>query len=721
MVALNFQTADVAMAVNTAMFEQTGNCGYILKPRALWDANHPLFGKFNPYSKEITSCPAIILQLTIISGQYVSPGSFSANPILEIEIIGVPVDCVKEKSKSSGGSGRNSVNPIWNHSSTFRIVFVELAFLRIAVCDGDNGKVLSQRVVPVRCLRPGYRHLPLRTPNNQPLEQSLLFIRTRFEQEEHIYLHEEDHPLPYGAPYSAQHSPHSACSNSQPHSGSVSMGTNNNYEPEMLYQVLKIDPEANVKPLFILRRQIFIIRILGLFPDDTTSIVVHAESSSTVRSVIAKALSNAGKQTENPEDYILFEENIPSIPVPPNSTSPSASASATALSSVYPLDASANIFGQQSSSTSETNTNFFSASTSIDQPSKQHPQSQHRILPHNEPILDAVMCWNGASRRFHLRKKNVDPATGRSSLFSAIMKGGGISQQQQSPHHQSPLAPRKSLGQGADDSCGTKSPSGTVHLTCRSSVDVIEPSGANTGESLEPGMHPRAKSMGETFIVCIHNISDNHPYAILRTSVNNTAKDVINQIFAKTQRFDIKLEEYALIEEVYSKEGAALPHNTAAQLAFGGGKKSVGSGGSSAPVRYRMLDPDENIWKIQSRWTSGSGRFLLEKRDQVPGKYFDKSRKPSERPRSPLFYYSMPSCAIPSVSGSNSPVTGITIAQPFTKPPSHHASSSASTPLRKISLSNMRPIQIQKRISRFGKSFTLDSSANRHKDSLERS
>nr|CAD2134525.1 unnamed protein product [Meloidogyne enterolobii] len=84
----------------------------------------------------------------------------------------------------------------------------------------------------------------------------------------------------------------------------------------------------------------------------------------------------------------------------------------------------------------------------------------------------------------------------------------------------------------------------------------------------------------------------------------------------------------------------------------------------------------------------------------------------------------MPSCAIPSVSGSNSPVTGvtgITIAQPFSKPPSHHASSSASTPLRKISLSNMRPIQIQKRISRFGKSFTLDSGANRHKDSLERS
>jgi phosphatidylinositol phospholipase C epsilon len=51
MVALNFQTADIAMAINQAMFEQSGNCGYILKPRALWDANHPLFGKFNPLAK----------------------------------------------------------------------------------------------------------------------------------------------------------------------------------------------------------------------------------------------------------------------------------------------------------------------------------------------------------------------------------------------------------------------------------------------------------------------------------------------------------------------------------------------------------------------------------------------------------------------------------------------------------------------------------------------
>jgi hypothetical protein len=50
-----------------------------------------------------------------------------------------------------------------------------------------------------------------------------------------------------------------------------------------------------------------------------------------------------------------------------------------------------------------------------------------------------------------------------------------------------------------------------------------------------------------------------------------------------------------------------------------GGKKA-----SACPtVKYRILEPDENIWKTQSRW-NGAGRFLLEKRDQVAGKYFDK-------------------------------------------------------------------------------------------------
>lgn len=64
MVALNYQTADIPMALNAAMFEQSGNNGYTLKPRALWDPAHPLFNKFNPLSKDLNDSSALILQLT---------------------------------------------------------------------------------------------------------------------------------------------------------------------------------------------------------------------------------------------------------------------------------------------------------------------------------------------------------------------------------------------------------------------------------------------------------------------------------------------------------------------------------------------------------------------------------------------------------------------------------------------------------------------------------
>lgn len=65
MVALNFQTTDTAMAVNTAMFEQTGNSGYTLKPRVLWDASHPQYNRFNPLCKDITSVPALLYTVTV--------------------------------------------------------------------------------------------------------------------------------------------------------------------------------------------------------------------------------------------------------------------------------------------------------------------------------------------------------------------------------------------------------------------------------------------------------------------------------------------------------------------------------------------------------------------------------------------------------------------------------------------------------------------------------
>lgn len=65
MVALNYQTPDVAMHVNTAMFEQSGNNGYMLKPRALWDSSHLFNRKLHMISKEKNSNSVLIFQLTV--------------------------------------------------------------------------------------------------------------------------------------------------------------------------------------------------------------------------------------------------------------------------------------------------------------------------------------------------------------------------------------------------------------------------------------------------------------------------------------------------------------------------------------------------------------------------------------------------------------------------------------------------------------------------------
>ncbi|KHJ91934.1 hypothetical protein OESDEN_08188 [Oesophagostomum dentatum] len=46
----------------------------------------------------------------------------------------------------------------------------------------------------------------------------------------------------------------------------------------------------------------------------------------------------------------------------------------------------------------------------------------------------------------------------------------------------------------------------------------------------EAGANSRARSMGDTFLVCIHKVSEDQPYAILRASIHSTATDIIKQV-----------------------------------------------------------------------------------------------------------------------------------------------------------------------------------------------
>ncbi|CAB3224475.1 unnamed protein product [Arctia plantaginis] len=182
LVALNYQTEDAAMAVNAAMFESNGSAGYVRKPPVMWDPGHIAYRRFNPMDKEFDGIHAAHLTLAVISGQYVAENVYSFyNAFVEVEILGVPADCKKIRTKVAR---KNALNPIWNETFTFRINFPELAFIRFDIYDADTNYMLSQRVIPLHCLRPGYRHVRLRSPTNQALNMASLLIFSRCTEEQ---------------------------------------------------------------------------------------------------------------------------------------------------------------------------------------------------------------------------------------------------------------------------------------------------------------------------------------------------------------------------------------------------------------------------------------------------------------------------------------------------------------------------------------------------------
>ena len=187
MVALNYQTEDAALHLNTALFEQMGKCGYVLKPALMRDRTHVMYRRFNPWGKEFDGLHVLHVNLTLISGQYVCPSNPSAgSPLLDVEIVGIPADCVKHKSKMVQ---RNGINPVFQDKFRFTVLFRDLAFLRLTVTDVASNHVTAQRVIPINYLRPGYRHVRLNNTQNQPLPLSSLFIHTKFEEEGYDVVH----------------------------------------------------------------------------------------------------------------------------------------------------------------------------------------------------------------------------------------------------------------------------------------------------------------------------------------------------------------------------------------------------------------------------------------------------------------------------------------------------------------------------------------------------
>ncbi|NXQ31421.1 PLCZ1 phosphodiesterase, partial [Alaudala cheleensis] len=174
MVALNFQTPGMQMELQDGKFLDNGGCGYVLKPEFLRDRNT----KFTPrnvggYSKPMS------LSIRLISGHQLPPSSVSktnkADPIVQIEIFGVPEDQTRRKSSVIKS---NALCPKWNETFSFNIQVPELAMIRFCVEDEVslvNREFLGQYTLPVTSLNTGYRKIPLMSKEGTKLESASLF------------------------------------------------------------------------------------------------------------------------------------------------------------------------------------------------------------------------------------------------------------------------------------------------------------------------------------------------------------------------------------------------------------------------------------------------------------------------------------------------------------------------------------------------------------------
>uniref|UniRef100_A0A8C4YB07 Phosphoinositide phospholipase C n=1 Tax=Gopherus evgoodei TaxID=1825980 RepID=A0A8C4YB07_9SAUR len=173
MVALNYQSEGRMLQLNRAKFNANGNCGYILKPKCMCQ------GVFNPNSEDpLPNQLKKQLVLRIISGQQLPKPRDSMlgdrgeiiDPFVEVEIIGLPVDCYKEQTRVVDDNG---FNPMWEETLVFTVHMPEIALVRFLVWDHDpiGRDFIGQRTIAFASMMPGYRHVYL-----EGIEEASIFV-----------------------------------------------------------------------------------------------------------------------------------------------------------------------------------------------------------------------------------------------------------------------------------------------------------------------------------------------------------------------------------------------------------------------------------------------------------------------------------------------------------------------------------------------------------------
>ncbi|XP_044192268.1 inactive phospholipase C-like protein 2 isoform X1 [Thunnus albacares] len=177
-VSMNFQTAGLMMDLNTAWFRQNGNCGYVLRPAIMRQE----VSYFSADTRDtVPGVAPQLLHVKVISGQNLpKPRGSGAkgdvvDPYVYVEIHGIPADCTERRTRTVT---QNGDNPIFDESFEFQINLPELAMVRFVVLDDDfiGDEFIGQYAIPLECLQPGYRHVPLQSLTGEDLPHAKLFV-----------------------------------------------------------------------------------------------------------------------------------------------------------------------------------------------------------------------------------------------------------------------------------------------------------------------------------------------------------------------------------------------------------------------------------------------------------------------------------------------------------------------------------------------------------------
>eukprot|EP00038_Savillea_parva_P017361 m.19984 g.19984 ORF g.19984 m.19984 type:complete len:1333 (+) comp3742_c0_seq1:562-4560(+) len=184
LVALNFQTPTSPMWLHHGKFLQNGNCGYLLKPKAMLDPA-VLFNPHQP-STFMMHVDQVKLSITVVSARHLNKkvsGKGLVSPFVELEINGVPKDARRVKTRTISDNG---FNPVWNERFDFKVRFPEMACLSVVVYDEDtfgDAVVVGQSVIPIGSkdsptLLSGWRSVQLYNvySHEMPLSSVLLHI-----------------------------------------------------------------------------------------------------------------------------------------------------------------------------------------------------------------------------------------------------------------------------------------------------------------------------------------------------------------------------------------------------------------------------------------------------------------------------------------------------------------------------------------------------------------